>query len=383
MSSEREHGTIKWFSYDKGYGFVRLETHEDDAFLHISEVPDKQDPRHNRLEEGVEISARIERTEKGLQAVDVDLGGGGTASGLSPSPQETEGIRGPSDSARFLSDPSAIDNLSLALHKTVRFERQDDGGYDVESLKDKPLPQVKPASVERARRQYGNMIEALPGIDHVSFERPVEWRLAVGLRRASVYETNMTLHHTHGVPYVPGSGLKGAVRSFILEEVFYERAVGTAEAPAGTDIEAAGLADPVFASLFGAPEESVFGEARRGRARFYDAYPTSVPVVEVDIMNPHYRDYYMDGDAPTDDQDPTPISFLTVRDTSFVFAVGAETEGDPPSEVNATATSPLLETTPEAKRSSFLDLAQYWTERTLEEFGVGAKTATGYGYFTR
>jgi CRISPR-associated protein Cmr6 len=91
----------------------------------------------------------------------------------------------------------------------------------------------------------------------------------------------------------------------------------------------------------------------------------------------------MDGDAPTDDQDPTPISFLTVRDTSFVFAVGAETEGDPPSEVNATATSPLLETTPEAKRSSFLDLAQYWTERTLEEFGLGAKTATGYGYFTR
>src|SRR6266487_1606082 len=45
-------------------------------------------------------------------------------------------------------------------------------------------------------------------------EAQVRGRMIVGLGNESVLETSITLHHTYGVPYIPGSALKGLAASY-------------------------------------------------------------------------------------------------------------------------------------------------------------------------
>jgi hypothetical protein len=57
---------------------------------------------------------------------------------------------------------------------------------------------------------------------------------------------------------------------------------------------------------------------------FYDAVPTpgQKDLLALDVLNPHYPDFYRakDRKVPSDDQDPIPVSFLTVRaEAAFVF----------------------------------------------------------------
>src|SRR5712671_3659044 len=42
----------------------------------------------------------------------------------------------------------------------------------------------------------------------------VAGRMVVGVGDESVLETSITLHHTYGVPYIPGSALKGLTASY-------------------------------------------------------------------------------------------------------------------------------------------------------------------------
>lgn len=61
-------GTVKWFDSRKGYGFIEVESEEEDVFVHHSEI---QEEGFKSLEEGQEVEFETEKTEKGLQAVDV------------------------------------------------------------------------------------------------------------------------------------------------------------------------------------------------------------------------------------------------------------------------------------------------------------------------
>lgn len=62
-----ETGTVKWFSDEKGFGFIEQEI-GDDVFVHYSEI--EQDG-YKSLDEGDEVEFEIEETEKGLSAVEV------------------------------------------------------------------------------------------------------------------------------------------------------------------------------------------------------------------------------------------------------------------------------------------------------------------------
>lgn len=359
----KESGVVKWFSYQKGYGFIERKT-GDDVFIHVSE-----DPTDGSLRDEMALSFRVEQTSKGLQAVDVEVEQMKSSSQTEHSSNaERHSLRVPQDSAPYLEQRRKIDNLALAVHKTVRFEA-DEGGYEPEVIPD-PSIRFSSSLLDRVQSRYDDLVDARPDLTTRSFRRSVDWRLAVGLGRASVYETNMALHHIYGIPYIPGSGLKGAVRSFILLEVFYD---GETD-----NLEDRGLADPLFCQLFGNPAESAFEDAHKGCITFFDAYPADAPTVERDIMNPHYRDYYMDAKPPTDDQDPTPIHFLTVRNTSFTFWLGDDGRGTMPDPSD----SKLADATPETAQESLLEVASHWLGRTLTEHGVGAKTAAGYGFFT-
>jgi cold shock protein len=62
-------GTVKWFSGDKGYGFI---TQEDgpDLFVHYSEI---QSTGFRTLNEGDKVEFEITQGKKGMQASSVRI----------------------------------------------------------------------------------------------------------------------------------------------------------------------------------------------------------------------------------------------------------------------------------------------------------------------
>jgi len=78
MSEEKERikGTVKWFSREKGYGFLSRED-GDDVFVHYSNI---RGTGFKNLSEGEEVEFAVEQGTKGPQAVDVVSLGGGTTS---------------------------------------------------------------------------------------------------------------------------------------------------------------------------------------------------------------------------------------------------------------------------------------------------------------
>jgi CRISPR type III-B/RAMP module RAMP protein Cmr6 len=104
----------------------------------------------------------------------------------------------------------------------------------------------------------------------------------------------------------------------------------------------------------------------RGSVAFLPAYPYSrLPVdLELDVLTSHHQKYYRgDLGTATDTEDPNPVYFPAVAaEATYTFAV---------LPVGATATdSPLL------------THAKTWLSTGLSVFGLGAKTAAGYGFFS-
>lgn len=62
-----EEGTVKWFDDRKGFGFIERENGED-VFVHFSNVSMEG---FRSLEQGEKVSFDVEKTERGLQAVNV------------------------------------------------------------------------------------------------------------------------------------------------------------------------------------------------------------------------------------------------------------------------------------------------------------------------
>jgi len=65
--SERVTGTVKWFSGQKGYGFIEREG-GDDVFVHFSAI---QGEGFRNLEEGDQVEFNVESGPKGPQATNV------------------------------------------------------------------------------------------------------------------------------------------------------------------------------------------------------------------------------------------------------------------------------------------------------------------------
>ena len=65
-------GTVKWFSPDKGFGFISREDGPD-VFVHFSAI---QGAGYRNLEENQQVEFDITQGEKGPQAANVRLVGG-------------------------------------------------------------------------------------------------------------------------------------------------------------------------------------------------------------------------------------------------------------------------------------------------------------------
>lgn len=218
-------------------------------------------------------------------------------------------------------------------------------------------------------------------------------RLVVGLGAGHVLETSLTLHHIFGIPYIPGSALKGVVRMVNfwaivskqnkkldkeiqeLQEQLYDKEISNSDS---NDILKHKL-------LFGT-------QNFKGFLVFLDAYPevqNNQQIFELDVMTPHYQGYYTKNQVPGDWENPNPIPFLTVKNgITFCFNVlfdkfRAERiltlkDNEFP---NANVAKEIIK---EWLSNNFSNISQdvkVWIEEALTEFGVGAKTRLGYGIF--
>ena len=60
-------GTVKWFSNQKGYGFITSETGKD-VFVHHSAI---QGEGYKSLDEGQQVEFEVQQGPKGEQAINV------------------------------------------------------------------------------------------------------------------------------------------------------------------------------------------------------------------------------------------------------------------------------------------------------------------------
>jgi CRISPR-associated protein Cmr6 len=346
-----EQGTIKFYNSKGEYGFIIREGKKDVYFNRDSfegDAPSKGD----------EVEFNVMQEQRGPHAKNIKK--------IIKSGENKYYL--PSDTVRIF-NPDEIDNFALKLNKTplyidekFKFFTIDDKGNPEINI----LPDYSKLDIKAIAKKHEKSIEKL-NLERKSIILKPEWRMIIGLGNESVYETSMTLHHIYGIPYIPGSAIKGVVRSYFIIELFGKDNNGS------LDLEKAeerALKDKIFCDIFGCPENSVYNEARKGRIIFFDAFPLSNPKLKIDIMNPHFSPYYSDeSKPPADYHEPIPIHFLTVENTEFEFIIGInKKENEIPKDERFKGKTPL-------------EIAFQYIEEALKEHGIGAKTAVGYGYF--
>jgi CRISPR-associated protein Cmr6 len=164
-------------------------------------------------------------------------------------------------------------------------------------------------------------------------EAKVLGRLNTGLGNASIHEVGFSFHHTFGVPYLPGSTIKGWLAAFAKQHV-------------------RGLPDDVRETIFGTQKKS-------GVVVFHDALPKNKDSIEIatDVVNPHQQNYYRGtyGDAPSDMDSPVPVQFVTVvKGTTFSIPI-------------------------QCSYADYRRVAVNILKLALEHSAIGAKTNAGYG----
>ena len=168
--------------------------------------------------------------------------------------------------------------------------------------------------------------------------------LASGLGVDHPSENGFVFDHISGVPYLPGSTIKGMCRAWAGicgKERHVEELLGPETVDAG-----------------------------RGRVIFLPAYPASWPELGCDVICNHHRDYY--GAKPedrkyTENGFPTPMDIESpVPVTHLALAAGTEF---------------VFRILPLDRDSAADDLARTGAllAEALRELGIGARTAVGYG----
>lgn len=201
-------------------------------------------------------------------------------------------------------------------------------------------PRSSRSEVDRHLRRRHAMVGALGG---VSFIRRTVTRLVTGLGNGHPLETGLAWHVTLGLPYLPGSSIKGLLRAWV-----------TPEREGG------------WGALGNTHEmHRLFGDLATtgaGALIVFDALPAAPPELEIDILNPHYADYYTGSAEPADYLSPNPVKFLAVAAGSgFEFALAPRRPSETAAQDLASGRELLIQ--------------------ALATIGVGGKVSAGYGYF--
>jgi CRISPR-associated protein Cmr6 len=193
----------------------------------------------------------------------------------------------------------------------------------------------------------------------------LEGRLAINLADSLIQNAGICLDRLFGLPFIPGSAIKGVCRHAAFEEL--------SQAKGEEQQELFSL----FCGVFGtADNDFTNGELQRfrhllnGRAEnqkggvaFVPAYPVNEARIVVDLTNVHYPDYYRTGrveDLANERPQPNPFPAVEAG-AQFAFCL----------VLNGVSNTPGL-----------LESAARWLETAITVQGIGAKTASGYGWFS-
>ncbi|MGO9814880.1 MAG: type III-B CRISPR module RAMP protein Cmr6 [Isosphaeraceae bacterium] len=191
------------------------------------------------------------------------------------------------------------------------------------------------------RIAFDRWSSSLP-IDPAPVDLDTAGRLIVGLGSENVLETGIRLHHTYGMPIIPGSALKGLAAHY-CNEVW-----------GPTDESFRRESSKYHQLLFGTTDDG-------GCVTFHDAWltPDSQQPLVLDVMTPHHPKWLDGSVPPTDFDSPTPVPYLSVTGQ---FRVTVSWHG-PASD----------------KAKNWTELALSLLKDALKDWGVGAKTSSGYG----
>jgi CRISPR type III-B/RAMP module RAMP protein Cmr6 len=250
-------------------------------------------------------------------------------------------------------------NLALVLDKYVQREVIDEGRRKGDWLRERL--QNNRLDKQLAQHVYQRWLRMMQSLNAVRFELTLDWRMVVGLGGETVLETDITLHHLYGLPFIPGSALKGLTRAYVAgEEKEYFVPEGKPEAERKPSLKEE-TDHPDIQRIFGSQKQA-------GTVLFFDALPQNGEAqFVVDIMNPHYPDYYRTLQSntitpPANNQSPNPIAFLAVNDVTFTFTLAPRDPNNP-------------------EHNGDVELVRGWLQKALQKYGVGGKTSAGYGYF--
>jgi CRISPR-associated protein Cmr6 len=211
-------------------------------------------------------------------------------------------------------------------------------------------------------------------------------RLLIGHGNASAIDVGLTVHHTWGVPVIPGSALKGLVAHYVdatygpaepdkkpWEQQGNERVRADYQGVTWNRRRIERGPGAVYRALFGAPdarEDATMREngfeagAAAGLVTFHDALYVPGSLADnkpfsADVLTVHQKGYYDSSgqSAPNDYDSPNPVAFLTVR---------------PKCRLLLALSGP----------SEWTELAAHLLADAFKNWGVGGKTAAGYGMGT-
>lgn len=230
-------------------------------------------------------------------------------------------------------------NLGLWLDKFIT--GQDTGKNSGEKFKTTLVNQAKEITVSADYEKiFNRRQESLAEIEPNIFKAiEIDSRMIVGLGGESVWENGISIHRTYGVPFIPGSALKGLAASYARKSLkdFDEH-------------------DKAYKFIFGSPKSAGF-------ITFHDALLTpesaKTQFLHADIMTVHHQDYYNDGKKPPADWDsPVPINFISASGT-YLLALTTVEDGE-----------------------KWLEITAEILKQTFKSEGIGAKTSSGYGRAT-
>ncbi|MEJ2046035.1 MAG: RAMP superfamily CRISPR-associated protein [Reinekea sp.] len=166
----------------------------------------------------------------------------------------------------------------------------------------------------------------------------LENRLFIGLSGTGALETGCALNHCYGMPYIPGSTVKGVVLSWAEKHLPIDK-------------------QAIIQQLLGTPKTDELPDLA-GLVNFYDAWWVPInntgPFIQ-EVVTSHHQEYYGNSGktAATDLDSPIPNALIAVQG-SFLFVLSG--------------------------RADYCEKIIEILNRALSDIGVGAKTAAGYGY---
>jgi CRISPR-associated protein Cmr6 len=195
-----------------------------------------------------------------------------------------------------------------------------------------------------------------------------------GLGNEHPLENGFAFLNPYGLPYLPGSGVKGVIRQAARElasgdwgeangwnrDDSYPIKIGKEE-----------IRLSLLDVLFGRETPSGESEHVRGALSFWDVIPQIAGErLAVEVMTPHQAHYYQNGENPHESGSPNPINFLTVPPKSrFTFHIQCD-------RARLQRLAPTL-----AEGDHWKGLVEAAFAHAFQWLGFGAKTAVGYGAF--